>query len=95
MWQVLLCALTVIGPEVNTENRKTDTMGLTILFNRVSFLPPPVLNNIFYEIETSTTGIYNTGLVHSLQEGIGPRFGEKPLKTMENLGLGPHICPLF
>jgi hypothetical protein len=34
--------------------------------------------------------------VHSsLQEGAGPRFGKKPLKTMENLGLGPPICPLF
>ena len=33
--------------------------------------------------------------VHSLQEEVGPRFGEKPLKTMENLGLGPPICPLF
>jgi hypothetical protein len=29
--------------------------------------------------------------VHSLQEGAGPRFGEKPLKTMENFGLGPPI----
>jgi hypothetical protein len=27
-------------------------MGLTISLNRVSFLPPPVRNNIFYEIET-------------------------------------------
>ena len=33
--------------------------------------------------------------VHSLQEGAGPRFGEKPLKTTENLGLGPLICPFF
>jgi hypothetical protein len=37
-------------------------MGLTISLNRVSFLPPPVRNNIFYEIETSSTGLYNTGL---------------------------------
>jgi hypothetical protein len=35
---------------------------LTISLNRVSFLPPPVRNNIFYEIETSSTGLYNTGL---------------------------------
>ena len=69
-------------------------MGLTISLNRVSFLPPPVQNNIFYEIETSSTELYNTGL-HSLQEGEGPRFGEKPLKMTENLGLGPPICPLF
>jgi hypothetical protein len=33
--------------------------------------------------------------VHSLQEGAGPRFGEKPLKTTKNLALGPPICPLF
>jgi hypothetical protein len=33
--------------------------------------------------------------VHSLQEEAGPRFGEKPLKTTENLGLGLPICPLF
>jgi hypothetical protein len=33
--------------------------------------------------------------VHSLQEGEGPGFVEKPLKTTENLGLGPPICPLF
>jgi hypothetical protein len=31
--------------------------------------------------------------VHSLQEGAGPRFGEKPLKTTDNLGLGPPIFP--
>ena len=30
-------------------------------------------------------------LAHSLQEGACPRFGEKPFKTTENLGLGPHI----
>jgi hypothetical protein len=30
--------------------------------------------------------------VHSQQEGEGPRFGEKPLKTTENLGL---IVTLF
>jgi hypothetical protein len=28
--------------------------------------------------------------VHSLQEGAGPRFGEKSLKTTENLG-----CSIF
>jgi hypothetical protein len=33
--------------------------------------------------------------VHSRQEGAGPRFGEKPLKTTENVGLGPPICALF
>ena len=33
--------------------------------------------------------------VHSLHEGAGTRLGEKPLKTTENLGLGPPVCPLF
>jgi hypothetical protein len=33
--------------------------------------------------------------MHGLHEGAGPRFGEKPLKTTENLGLGPPILPLF
>jgi hypothetical protein len=33
--------------------------------------------------------------VHSLQEGENPRFGEKPLKTTEILGLGPPIFPLL
>ena len=70
-------------------------MGLTISLNRVSFLPPPVRNNIFYEIATSSTGLYNTGRgAQSTGEGmVGPRFGEKPLKTTE--GMGPPICPLF
>jgi hypothetical protein len=69
--------------------------GLTISLNRVSFLPPPVRNNIFYEIETSIFGLYNTGLGAQSTGGAGPRFGEKPLKTTENLGLGPSICPVF
>ena len=70
-------------------------MGLTISLNRVSFLPHPVRNNVFYEIETSSTGLYNTGLgVQSTGGGTaGPRFGEKTLKTTE--GIGPPICPLF
>jgi hypothetical protein len=37
-------------------------MELTISLNRVSFLPPLVRNNIFYEIETSSTGLYNIRL---------------------------------
>jgi hypothetical protein len=70
-------------------------MGLTISLNRVSFLPPPVRYNIFYEIETSSTGLYNTGLgTQFTGEGMaGPRFGEKPLKATE--GLGSPISPLF
>ena len=73
-------------------------MGLTISFNRVSFLPPPIRNNIFYVIETSSTVLYNTGLGEQSIGGWGeegPRFGEKPLKKTDNLGLGPPICPLF
>ena len=59
-------------------------MGLTISLSRVSFLPPPVRNNIFYEIETSSSGLYNTGLdAQSTGGGMAClRFGEKPLKTM-------------
>ena len=70
-------------------------MGLTISLNRVSFLPPPVRKYIFYEMETSSTGLYNTGLgAQSTGGGMaGPRFGEKPLKTTESLV--PPICPLF
>jgi hypothetical protein len=73
-------------------------MGLTISLNRVSFLPPLVRNNIFYEIETSSTGLYNIGLgaqSTAVQKGAGPRFGEKPLKTKENSGLGPLFAPSF
>ena len=69
---------------------------LDVSISQKIFLPPPVRNNIFYKIETSSTGLYTTpDRVHSLQEGEGPRFGEKPLKTTTNLGLGPPICPLF
>ena len=62
-------------------------MGLTISLNRVSFLPPPVRNNIFYEIETSSTGLYNIGLGAQSTVGdmTGPRFAEKSLKK------GPYI----
>jgi hypothetical protein len=58
-------------------------MGLTISLNRVSFLPPPVQNNIFYEIETSSTGLYNTGLgAQSTGGGMsGLHFGEKRQKV--------------
>jgi hypothetical protein len=47
-------------------------MGLTISLNRVSFLPPPVRNNIFYEIETSSTGLYNIGLGAVYRRGQVP-----------------------
>ena len=66
-------------------------MGLTISLNRVSFLPPPVRNNIFYENKTSSTGLYNTRLGVQSTGGGGPRFSEKPLKTTENLGLGSPL----
>ena len=66
-------------------------MGLTISLNRVSFLPPPM--KLKRRVPDHTTPDW----VHSLQEGAGPRFGEKPLKTTENFSLGPPtcICPLF
>jgi hypothetical protein len=70
-------------------------MKLTISLNRVSFLPPPVRNNIFYEIETSSTGLYNIGLgaqSTAVQEGTGPRFGKKPLKNDGKFGIG---FPIF
>jgi hypothetical protein len=59
-------------------------MGLTLSLSRVSFLPPPVRNNIFYKIETSSSGLYNTGMdAQSTGGGMaGLRFGEKPWKTM-------------
>jgi hypothetical protein len=47
-------------------------MGLTISLNRVSFLPHPVKNNIFYEIEMSSTGLYNTGLGAVYRRGQVP-----------------------
>ena len=73
-------------------------MGLTISLNRVSFLPPPVRNNIFYEIETSSTGLYNIGLgaqSTAVQEGAGPRFDKKTFKNDGKFGVGSPICPLF
>jgi hypothetical protein len=39
--------------------------------------------------------VHSLSRTNSLQEGAGSRFGEKPLKKRENLGLGPPICPLF
>ena len=63
-------------------------MGLTISLNRVTFIPPPVRNNIFYEIETSSSGLYNTGLGAQSTGGACPRFGEKPLKI-------PIFAPSF
>ena len=31
----------------------------------------------------------------AVQKRAGPRFGENPLKTTENLGLGPLFAPSF
>jgi hypothetical protein len=68
------------------------TMGLTISLNRVSFLPPPVRNNIFYDIETSSTGLYNTG--QGAQSAGG---GRSPLwrKTFKNDGKFGFGFPYF
>jgi hypothetical protein len=71
-------------------------MGLTISLNRVSFLPPPVRNNIFYEIETSSTGLYNTGLgAQSTGRGRSP-FWRKAFKNDGKFGFGsPYLPPLL
>jgi hypothetical protein len=71
-------------------------MRLTISLNRVSFLPPPVRNNIFYEIETSNTGLYNTGLgAQSTGGGMFP-FWRKTLKNDGKFGIGsPYLPPLL
>jgi hypothetical protein len=40
------------------------------------------------KLRGSSTGLYNIGLSAqstAVQEGAGPRFGENPLKTTENL----------
>jgi hypothetical protein len=65
-------------------------MELTISLNRVSFLPPPVRNNIFYEIEMSSTrGAQSTGGGRSL-------FWRKTFKKDGIFGLGsPYFPPLL
>ena len=70
--------------------------GTDNIVKRSLFLPPPVRNNIFYEIETSSTGLYNTelGVQSTGGEMAGPGFGEKPLKTTEDLG-PPYLPPLW
>ena len=69
-------------------------MGLKISLNRVSFLPP-VRNNIFYEIETSSTGLYNTGLGAQSTGGGRSPFWRKTFKNNEQFGLGPPYLPPF
>jgi hypothetical protein len=56
---------------------------LIISLSRVSFLPPPVQNNIFYEIETSNTGLYNNRLGTQSTGGgmVGPCFGKNNFKN--------------
>ena len=68
-------------------------MGLTISLNRVSFLPPPVRKSIFYEIETSSTGLYNTGLgAQSTGGGRSPFWRKNDGK----FGFGsPYFPPLL
>jgi hypothetical protein len=71
-------------------------MGLTISLNRVSFLPPPVRNNIFYEIETSSTGLYNTGLGAQSTGGGRSPFWRKTFENDGKFGFDSHpICPIF
>ena len=56
----------------------------------------PVRNNIFYEIETSSTGLYNTGLGAQVY-----RRGQVPVlaKTFKNDGIfgfgSPYLPPFF
>ena len=71
-------------------------MGLTISLNRVSFLPPPVRHNIFYEIETSRTGLYNTGLGAQSTGGGGSPFWRTTFKNDLKFGFGsPYWLPLL
>jgi hypothetical protein len=71
-------------------------MGLTISLNTVSFLPPPVRNNIFYENETSITGLYNTGLGAQSTGGGRSPFWRKTFKNDEKFWFGsPYLPPLY
>ena len=64
--------------------------------NRVSFLSPPVQNNIFYEIETSNTGLYNTGLGAESTGGSRSLFWRKTFKNDGKFGFGsPYLPPLL
>jgi hypothetical protein len=67
--------------------------GLTISLNRVSFLPPPVRNNIFYEIETSIFGLYNTGLGAQSTGGGRSPFWRKTFKNDGKFGFGSLYLP--
>jgi hypothetical protein len=69
-------------------------MGLTISLNRVSFLPP-VRNNIFYEIEKSSTGLYNTGLGAQSTGGDRSPLWRNTFKNDGKFGFESLICPLF
>jgi hypothetical protein len=68
-------------------------MELTISLNRVSFLPSPVRNNIFYEIETSSTGLYNTGLGAQSTGGGMSLFWGKTFKNSGKFGFGSPYFP--
>ena len=71
-------------------------MGLTISLDRVSFLPPPVRNNMFYEIETWSTGLYNTGLGARSTGGDRSPFWRKTLENDRKFGLGfAYLPPLL
>jgi hypothetical protein len=71
-------------------------MGLTISLNRISFLPPPIRNNIFYEIEMLSTGLYNTGLGAQSTGGGRSLFWRKTFKNDEIFGFGfPYLPPLL
>jgi hypothetical protein len=63
-------------------------MELTISLNRVSFLPPPVRNNIFYEIKTSSIGLCNTGLGAQSTGGDRSPFWQKTFKNDRKFEFG-------
>ena len=70
-------------------------MGLTISLNRVYFFLLLSEQIFSMKLRRRVPDYATPAWVHSLQEGEGPRFREKPLKTTGYLGLGPPIFPLF
>jgi hypothetical protein len=44
---------------------------------------------------TTPDWVHSLSRTNSLQEGAGSRFGEKPLKKRENLGMPPLFAPCF
>jgi hypothetical protein len=69
--------------------------GTDNIIKQLSFLPP-VRNNIFYEIETSSTGLYNTRLGAQPTWGGRPPFWRKTFKNDGKFEFGfPYLPPLL